>query len=161
MMRGPLGKACDLLAKQVPSNELRIRLQRAKGVKIGQHVYLGYDVILDPARPWLIEIDDHVRISHGVIILAHTRPGDAWMEHLGEEEGPVRIKRHAALYAGCIIQPGVTIGECAIVRAGAVVEGPVPPFTVVAGVPARVVGELPRAAAKLGAVPPLEDVMPT
>jgi acetyltransferase-like isoleucine patch superfamily enzyme len=144
VLRGALSKACDVLAKQVPANELRIRLQRAKGVKIGQHVYLGYDVIIDPAMPWLVEIEDHVRISHGVIILAHMRPGDAWLEHLGEEQGAVRIQRHAALYAGSIIQPGVTIGECAIVRAGAVVEASVPPFTVVAGVPARVVAELPR-----------------
>jgi acetyltransferase-like isoleucine patch superfamily enzyme len=56
----------------------------------------------------------------------------------------VRIKRHAAIFAGSILMPGMTIGECAIVRAGAVVETSVPPFTVVAGVPARVVEELTR-----------------
>jgi acetyltransferase-like isoleucine patch superfamily enzyme len=155
-----MAKMCDVLARQVPSNELRIRLQRAKGVRIGRHVYLGYDVIIDPAMPWLVDIEDHVRISHGVIILAHTRPGDAWMEHLGEEQGPVRIERHAALYAGSIIQPGVTIGEYAIVRAGAVVEASVPPFTVVAGVPARAVGHLPRDKASPGRVMATEASMP-
>jgi acetyltransferase-like isoleucine patch superfamily enzyme len=159
-MRGAMAKVCDLLAKQVPSNALRIRLQRAKGVKVGHHVYLGYDVIIDPAMPWLVEIGDHVRISHGVIILAHTRPGDAWMEHLGEEQSPVRIERHAALYAGSIIQPGVTIGEYAIVRAGAVVEASVPPFTVVAGVPARAIGQLPRDKASPGHSMATEGVMP-
>ena len=50
----------DLLARLVPSNALRIRLQRAKGVKIGQNVYLGYDTHIDTAYPDLIEIEDHV-----------------------------------------------------------------------------------------------------
>ena len=154
-----IARICDLLAKHAPSNALRVRLQRAKGVRIGQHVYLGYGVIIDPALPGLVEIEDHARISHGVIILAHTRPGDIWMDRLGEDRRPVLIKRHAALYAGSIIQPGVTIGEGAIVRAGAVVEASVPPFAVAAGVPARVIGELPRDPGVEAS--PLEGVMPT
>ena len=59
------------------------------------------------------------------------------MKHLGEQVAPVRIRRHASLYAGAIVMPGVTVGEYAIVREGAVVTEDVPPFTVVAGSPAR------------------------
>ena len=66
------------------------------------------------------------------------------MDYLGEQRAPVRIKRHAAVYPGAIVMPGVTVGECAIVREGAVVLEPVPPFTVVAGNPARVIKKLPR-----------------
>lgn len=90
------------------------------------------------------------RISHGVIILAHSRPGDASMEYLGEQRAPVRIERHAAVYAEAILMPGVTAGECAIVRKGAVVTENVPACTVVAGSPARVIEELPPDKAKLG-----------
>ena len=53
------------------------------------------------------------------------------------------------IYAGAIITPGVTVGECSIVREGAVVTENVPPYTVVAGAPARVVEQLPRDKARL------------
>src|SRR5262245_48759544 len=81
---GLLGKFADVLAKQVPSNAWRISMQRSKGVRIGQHVYLGYDVNIDAAYPTMVEIHDHARISHGVIILAHERAGDAWLDHKKE-----------------------------------------------------------------------------
>lgn len=139
-----VNKICDLLAKHLPSNTLRIYCQRAKGVSIGRNVYLAYDVNIDMAYPELIEIEDNARIGIGVIILAHSRPGDAWMDYLGEQHAPVKIKRHSAVYAGAIIMPGVTVGEYAIVREGAVVEEDVPSYAVVAGIPARVVRELPR-----------------
>jgi acetyltransferase-like isoleucine patch superfamily enzyme len=134
----------ELAAKHAPSNALRVRAQRAKGVKVGQQVYLGYDVNIDAAYPQLVEIEDHARIGIGAIILAHSRPADAWMKHLGEQVAPVRIRRHASLYAGAIVMPGVTVGEYAIVREGTVVTEDVPPFAVVAGSPARVIAELPR-----------------
>lgn len=134
----------DLLARHLPSNALRIRCQRAKGVKVGANVYLGYDATIDSAYPDLVEIEDHARVGIGVIVLAHSRPADGWMDHIGEQRGRVTIKRHAAIYAGAIIMPGVTIGEYAIVREGAVVLDDVPPFTMVAGNPARAIETLPR-----------------
>ena len=146
---GLLGKFADMLAKQVPSNAMRIKLQRSKGVRIGQDVFLGYDVNIDPSYPTMVEIHDHARISPGVIILAHERPGDVWLDHKKEVVAPVRIERHAAIYAGAIITPGVTVGECSIVREGAVVTENVPPYTVVAGAPARVIEQLPRDRARL------------
>jgi acetyltransferase-like isoleucine patch superfamily enzyme len=143
-IRSSLNKICDLLSRHLPSNALRIGCQRFRGVKIGQNVFLGYDVVIDQTYPELVEIEDYARIGPGVIILAHSRPGDCWMDYMGEKQAPVRVKRHAAIYAGAIITPGVTVGECAIVREGAVVEENVPPFTMVGGIPARVLKELPR-----------------
>lgn len=142
--RAFLNKICDLLSRHMPSNALRIGCQRFRGVKIGQNVFLGYDVVIDQTYPELVEIEDHARIGPGAIILAHSRPGDCWMSYMGEQRAPVRVKRHAAIYSGAIITPGVTVGECAIVREGAVVEENVAPFTMVGGIPARVLKELPR-----------------
>jgi acetyltransferase-like isoleucine patch superfamily enzyme len=142
-MRTFLHKLYDSLSRHLPSNGLRIACQRARGVKIGQGVFLGYEVIIDQTYPELIEIEDYARISPGVMIFAHARPGDFWMEAMGEQRALVKIKTHAAIYAGAIVMPGVTVGEYAIVRAGAVVEEDVPPRTVVAGVPARIVDTLP------------------
>lgn len=143
----------DLLARHAPSNALRVRLQRAKGVRIGDHVYLGYDSHIDTAYPELVVIEDHARIGIGAIVMAHARAGDAWSEHLGEQRGRVTIKRHATLYPGAIVMPGVTIGEYAVVREGAVVVEDVPPCAVVAGNPARVIETLPREKARDDAAP--------
>lgn len=55
---------------------------------------------------------------------------------------PMVIKRNAWIGAAAAILPGVTIGENAIVAAGAVVSRDVPPDTVVAGIPAKVVKNL-------------------
>lgn len=138
-----MNKIYDLLSKHLPSNALRIACQRAKGVRIGRNVYLAYDVNIDMACPELVEIGDNARIGIGVIILAHNRPSDGWLPHLGQVQTRVCIQNHAVVSAGAIILPGVTVGEFAIVREGAVVEENVPPFTVVAGVPARVIERLP------------------
>jgi acetyltransferase-like isoleucine patch superfamily enzyme len=142
--RTSLNKIYDLLSKHLPSNGLRLACQRAKGVKIGANVYLAYDVNIDMACAELVTIGDNVRIGFGVIILAHNRPSDGWLPHLEIEQKPVCIKKDVVLSAGAIILPGVTVGEFSIVRAGAVVEEDVPPFTEVAGVPARVVRHLPQ-----------------
>jgi acetyltransferase-like isoleucine patch superfamily enzyme len=143
----------DLLGRYLPTNALRIGAQRKRGVKIGDHVFLGYDVHIDATYPELVELEDHVRIGIGVIILAHARPGDAWMDHLGETRARVRIERHAAVYSGALVGPGVTIGAGAIVREGAVVLEDVPSCAVVMGNPARVVDRLPRDKAR-GLGPP-------
>ncbi|PIX73806.1 acyltransferase, partial [Candidatus Roizmanbacteria bacterium CG_4_10_14_3_um_filter_33_21] len=54
---------------------------------------------------------------------------------------PVEIEDYVFIGPRAIILPGVTIGQGAIIAAGAVVTKLVPPFTIVAGVPARVIGE--------------------
>jgi acetyltransferase-like isoleucine patch superfamily enzyme len=149
MLGGIARKFWEVLGTHAPSNAVRIRCQRARGVRIGANVYLGVEVTIDPACPEMVSIEDHARVGIGVIILAHNRPGDAVLPHLGEERGPVVVKRHAAVQAGAILLPGVTIGECAIVKPGAVVETDVDPYTMVAGVPARVVGQVPSSTAPL------------
>ena len=143
-LQSSLNKIYDLLSKHLPSNGLRIACQRAKGVKIGKNVYLAYDVNIELIYPELVEIGDNARIGIGVVILAHNRPSDAWLAHLGEVRQPVRIGRDAVIAAGAIVLPGVTVGDFAMVREGSVVEQDVPPFTVAAGMPAKVVQELPR-----------------
>jgi acetyltransferase-like isoleucine patch superfamily enzyme len=58
----------------------------------------------------------------------------------GASDAPVHVKPHAIIGAGYIILPGVTLGQSACVGAMSLVKGDVPPFAVVAGVPARVIG---------------------
>lgn len=61
--------------------------------------------------------------------------------HFCGKGAPVRICDYAWLCSHCIILPGVTIGEGAVVASGAVVTKDVEPWTVVGGVPAKVIGK--------------------
>ncbi len=58
-------------AKLCPLPSLRVFLYRQMGVKVGRDVYIGFHVELDTNHPELIEIGDHVTISHRCVIASH------------------------------------------------------------------------------------------
>jgi acetyltransferase-like isoleucine patch superfamily enzyme len=93
-------------------------------------------------RRWLIaHIEDDVMIGPKVNLITENHPlepGDRKTVLLK----PIVVKRNAWIGAGATILPGVTIGENAVVAAGAVVRRDVAPNSVVAGVPAKVVKSL-------------------
>ena len=124
---------------------IRLALYRAMGIALGKGVFVGLDTWLDDQFPELITIEDEVVISFRVMVIAHddARRMDAILP--GQAEGtvaPVRLKRGCYLGAGCIILPGVTVGERAVVGAGAVVTRDVPAGKVVVGAPARAVRDI-------------------
>lgn len=105
---------------------LRVAMHRARGVKIGNNVWISYNVVLETAYPQLITIEDDVFIGIGTIIIAHFK----------ETRRGVRIGKQAFVGPGVIILPDVEIGEGAVVTAGSVVTSSVPANTVVQGNPA-------------------------
>lgn len=120
---------------------MRSYLHRARGVKIGNDVFIAPLVVFDDAYPEYITVEDHVQIGAGTKIVTHDSSFHNVFEgRLPTYIGPVVIKKHAFVGYGALILPGVTIGENAIVGAGAVVTSDVPPRAVVAGVPAKVIG---------------------
>jgi acetyltransferase-like isoleucine patch superfamily enzyme len=124
---------------------LRNALYRWMGVAIGRHVFIGLDTWLDDQFPELIEIEDDVTISFRVTVVVHDdarRMNAVIPGALNGTVAPVRLKRGCYLGAGCMILPGVTVGERAVVGAGAVVTRDVPPGKIVLGVPARVVRDV-------------------
>jgi acetyltransferase-like isoleucine patch superfamily enzyme len=94
-------------------------------------------------EPWLIRIGDRVTISHGVLLLTHD--GAPWLvrDDRGRRYRYARIEIGNDVFIGAnsIIMPGIRIGNRAIVGAGSVVTRSVPSGTVVAGNPARILGE--------------------
>lgn len=121
---------------------LRLALYRAMGISIGQHVFVGLDTWLDDQFPELITIEDGATLSFRVMVIVHDDAKRLDRTEAGAGDGtvaPVVLKRGSYLGAGCIVLPGVTVGEAAVVAAGAVVTRDVPAGTVVAGTPARVV----------------------
>jgi acetyltransferase-like isoleucine patch superfamily enzyme len=104
---------------------------------IGNNVWIGPQAYMD-ARHLILE--DYVGWGPGAKILgsAHTGlPADVPIVHTDLEIKPVRICAWADIGTNVTILPGVTVGKGAIVGAGAVVTSDVPPFAIVAGVPAR------------------------
>jgi acetyltransferase-like isoleucine patch superfamily enzyme len=126
VFQGLKNRVCQHLARILPGAEtLRIFLHRSRGVHIGEKVWIGYDVILDTSRPYLITIKDRASISMRVTVIAHFR------ETVG-----VTIEEDAFIGPGAIILPNVVIGHGAVVTAGSVVTKSVPPMTLVQGNPA-------------------------
>ena len=106
---------------------------------IGDHTWIGPQSYFD-ARDLVIE--EYVGWGPGAKVLGSTHTGvptDVPVIQTDLEIQPVRICAWADIGVNAVVLPGVTIGRGAIVGAGAVVTADVEPFSIVAGVPARLV----------------------
>ena len=111
----------------------------SSGISIGADCWIAENVSLDGRGG--LEIGDHVLIGSGVQIW--TAQHDWRSADFAYESAPVGIGDRAWVNTRSIVLPGVTIGEGAVVAAGAVVTKDVPPWTLVGGVPATVLGQRP------------------
>ena len=90
-------------------------------------------------------LEDHVFVGMGVMT---TNDNDAYLSRFGLAPLKIEkliIRKYAFIGSGATLLPGIEIGEGAIVAAGAVVTEDVPPWTMVAGVPARFLKPVPAA----------------
>lgn len=111
---------------------------------MGERAYLGKGCLLDLVEA--IEIGDEAAVSAACALLTHGDPGTGrFMEqtYFPRVTGAIRIGRGAWIGAGAVVLPGVTVGAYSVVGAGAVVRHDVEPYSVVAGVPARLIRRLP------------------
>ena len=117
--------------------ERRWRVLVQKGMTIGRDVALPASTWIDTPHCFLISIGDHCGFGDGCAILAH----DAQMDEFLDAARLGRVKIHESSHIGTrtVILPGVEIGPRTIVGAGSVVSKTLPPDTVCAGNPARVI----------------------
>lgn len=109
-------------------------------IKIGDNCVINRRCYLD-GRVGII-IGNNVNVSFGTTIL--TLSHDAHSKDFSCVAGIVTLHDNSWIGAKAIILPGVTIGEGAVVAAGAVVTHDIEPYTIVGGVPAHCIGTRPR-----------------
>jgi len=100
-----------------------------------------------------VEIADEVFVGHGVMFTNDSYPSATTAEGQLQTDMdwkvlPTRVRRRASIGSNATILPGITIGERAMIGAGAVVTRDVPDHAIVVGVPARVVGDVRTAEAR-------------
>lgn len=115
---------------------------RRDGFRIGNYSRINRNSFIDARGPVLI--GDNVSISPEVVILTASHRADD--PEFRVESRPVVIEDHVWIGTRAMILPGVTLGRGCVVGAGAVVTRDVPELTMVAGVPARPVGQRPAEA---------------
>lgn len=107
-----------------------------KHTKIGNNVFINFDcTFLDLGG---ITIEDNVLIAPKVNLLSEGHPVEP-ENRQALMVGHIHIKKNAWIGAGAAIMQGVTVGENAIVAAGAVVSKDVPDNTIVGGIPAKII----------------------
>ena len=110
-------------------------------VIIGDHTRIGlHNTIIGP-----VTIGSHVNLAQGITITAlnhNFSDAEKRIDEQGVNTTPVVIEDDIWIGANAVILPGVTIGQHSVVAAGAIVTKDVPPHSLVAGVPAKVIKQI-------------------
>ncbi len=110
-------------------------------VIIGDHTRIGlHNTIIGP-----VTIGCHVNLAQGITVTAlnhNFEASDKRIDEQGVSTTPVIIEDDIWIGANAVILPGVTIGNHSVVAAGAVVTKNVPPHSLVAGVPAKIIKQI-------------------
>ena len=100
-----------LVAYFSPMPSLRTMCQRKRGVRIGNRVLIGLNVVIDVIFPKYVTIEEGASLAGMNYILTHVTPLEFHKDDFEAVLAPVVIKRNASIMIGAIILPGVTVGE--------------------------------------------------
>ena len=110
-------------------------------VMIGDHTRIGlHNTIIGP-----VIIGSHVNLAQGITVTAlnhNFEDSEKRIDEQGVSTSAVTIEDDIWIGANAVVLPGVTIGQHSVVAAGAVVTKDVPPHSLVAGVPAKVIKQI-------------------
>jgi acetyltransferase-like isoleucine patch superfamily enzyme len=138
-----------------------VNVQIREGARIGRNCVLSKDVYIDHH----VMIGDRCKIQNSVSIYNGVSLGDDVFvgpnasftndrvpraANRDWTTSPTVVERGASIGANATIVCGITIGECAMVGAGAVVTNSVDPFALVVGNPAKAIGRVDRQGKRVG-----------
>jgi acetyltransferase-like isoleucine patch superfamily enzyme len=109
-------------------------------IRIGRRVFINQCCTLYDMGG--VDIADHVMIGPNVNIITTSHPLEPSHRRASIEAKPIVIEKNVWIATGATIIGGVIVGENSVVAAGAVVTKNVPPNSLVAGVPAKVIRSL-------------------
>lgn len=133
-------KICKMDLKKGAVIYYGCEIREPSKIHIGERAIIGDNSILDGRNE--IYIGEDVVFASNVRIWTEQHDHrDPWFRCETQEKKPVIIDKHAWIGSHTIILHSVHIGEGAVVAAGAVVTKDVPPFTLVAGIPAKPVAK--------------------
>jgi len=133
------------IAYSSPLSNFVIKVQRARGIKIGKNCHISPYVLIDLVYPNLVKIGDNVTLGSNSMIFAHINPtANLFLKktHYPRKVAEVTIKSGAVINPGAIITAGVTIGKNSIISIGSAVFEDVPDNCIVLGNPARVIKKI-------------------
>lgn len=137
-------KFLHFIMRETPSPQMRNFILRFLGAKIGCNVVISYDFLLfDATKAYNLIIKDNASIGPRVTMITHADPTPSALVKLYPViDKQIIIEEHVWIGANVTILPGVRIGRYSVIAAGSVVTKDVMPFTLVAGVPAKVIKNL-------------------
>lgn len=137
-------------------------IEGEQGLSLADHVFIGQFNFIEASGG--VQIDEGVQITNFVSIVTHSSHrsirllGRQYVSHVGERPGfikaPVHIGAYSFIGPHSLIEAGAVLGKGVVVCAYAQVRGVVPDFAIMAGQPARQVGDVRVADAKLLAAHP-------
>jgi acetyltransferase-like isoleucine patch superfamily enzyme len=117
-----------------------VKYARYKGVQVGDNCRVYTRNF--GSEPWLISIGDKVTVTSGVVLLTHD--GSTWL--MNDEKGRrylyrrIEIGNNVFIGVNSIVMPGVKIEDYVIIAAGSIVTKSVPSGVIIAGNPAKIIG---------------------
>ena len=111
--------------------------EQGRNIRVGRNVFINQGCTLNDIGG--ITLGDDVLLGPNVSLISSGHPLDPASRRHAIVAAPIVLERNVWVGAGATVLQGVTVGADAVVAAGAVVTRDVPPATVVAGVPARVI----------------------
>ena len=131
-----------------PYLQVRVRSLRALGWKVGTNVYFPEDIIITQNFVYNrgdLVIGNNVSIGPRCTLVLVSHPNYSTIRScMPIKSLKIIIGDNAWLGAGVIVLPGITIGKNAVIGAGAVVTHDVPEYAIMAGVPAKKIGDVDK-----------------
>lgn len=134
---------------------VRIKTKPRENIKIGENLRLGCWVVINPSDSFGVLIGKNVCISEGTFIRAASHQYADPLKSVAEQghcakevftkdgqRASIIIEDNVWIAAHCVILSGAKIGKGSIISAGSVVASEIPEYSLVAGNPSRVVGNL-------------------
>ena len=119
----------------------RKKLYKMLGVQIGHDVYIGPNLdIISYALGKYLTIKDRAALAPNITFIISSGPNNSKLKsQYPRIFGPITVEEDVWIGSESVILPGLTIGKCSIIGAGSVVTRDIPPYSVAAGNPARII----------------------